>query len=193
MRGIIKSNLEDYPGAEVDFTTAIDLYPKLINAYRSRAYTRMAQNDRKGYDEDQNLIDSLMKIEVPEHDMDELSYLQTITDFNNDFTSINNVIDSKVQYADKEIQMIPVFHISVKQDWDIYTSSRFNGLSVLNDLSEKNIYFKVDNYDSEYKDFFRRCLWLKYDIEKKLGDRFSPRQIDTILLSIYRRNLKSFI
>lgn len=52
---------------------------------------------------------------------------------------------------------------------------------------------KVDNYDSEYKDFFRRCLWLKYDIEKKLGDRFSPRQIDTILLSIYRRNLKSFI
>jgi tetratricopeptide (TPR) repeat protein len=147
LRGIIKSNLEDYPGAEEDFTTAIDLYPKLINAYRNRAYTRMALNDRKGYDEDQRIIDSLMKIQVPEHEMDELSYLQTITDFNNDFTSISNVIDSKVQYADKEIRMIPVFHIAVKQDWDLYGSSRFNGLPTLDQLSEKNIYFKVDNYD----------------------------------------------
>jgi tetratricopeptide (TPR) repeat protein len=147
LRGIIKSNLEDYPGAEEDFTTAIDLYPKLINAYRNRAYTRMSQNDQKGYDEDQRIIDSLMKIQVPEHETDELSYLQTITDFNNDFTSISNVIDSKVQYADKEIRMIPVFHIAVKQDWDLYGSSRFNGLVTLDQLGEKNIYFKVDNYD----------------------------------------------
>jgi tetratricopeptide (TPR) repeat protein len=147
LRGIIKSNLEDYPGAEEDFTMAITLYPKLLNAYKSRAYTRMAQHDQKGYDKDQRIVDSLMKIQVPEQEMDELSYLQTITDFNNDFTSISNVIDSKVQYADKEIRMIPVFHIAVKQDWDQYGSSRFSGLSSLDQLSEKNIYFKVDNYD----------------------------------------------
>jgi tetratricopeptide (TPR) repeat protein len=147
LRGLIKSNLEDFPGAEKDFTAAIDLYPKLINAYRNRAYTRMAQNNPKGYDEDQRIIDSLTRIEVPEHEMDELSYLQTITDFNNDFTSISNVIDSKVQYADKEIRMIPVFHIAVKEDWDLYGSSRFSGLATLDLLSEKNIYFKVDNYN----------------------------------------------
>ena len=147
LRGIIKSNLEDYPGAEADFSTAINLYPKLINAYQARAYTRMAQDDLKGYDEDQHMMDSLTKTEVPRHDMDELSYLQTITDFNNDFTSISNVIESKVQYADKEIQMIPVFHIAVKQDWDQYGSNRFNELAILGLLSEKNIYFKVDNYD----------------------------------------------
>jgi tetratricopeptide (TPR) repeat protein len=79
--------------------------------------------------------------------MDELSYLQTITDFNNDFTSISNVIDSKVQYADKEIRMIPVFHIAVMEDWDQYGSSRFSGLSTLDKLSERNIYFKIDNYN----------------------------------------------
>jgi tetratricopeptide (TPR) repeat protein len=56
-------------------------------------------------------------------------------------------MDSKVQYADKEIQMIPVFHIAVKQDWDLYGSSRFNDLVTLDRLSEKNIYFKIDNYD----------------------------------------------
>ncbi len=107
----------------------------------------MAQKDQKGYEKDQRIVDSLEKILAPEHEVDELSYLQTITDFNNDFTSISNVIDSKVQYADKEIRMIPVFHITVKQDWDQYGSSKFDGLSSLDQLSEKNIYFKVDNYD----------------------------------------------
>ena len=107
----------------------------------------MAQHNQKGYDEDQRIIDSLTEIDVPEHEMDELSYLQTITDFNNDFTSISNVIDSKVQYADKEIRMIPVFHIAVKEDWDLYGSSKFSGLATLDQLSEKNIYFKVDNYN----------------------------------------------
>lgn len=147
LRGLIKSNLEDYPGAEKDFTMAIELYPKLINAYRNRAYTRLAQHNQKGYDADQRIRDSLASIQIPEHEMDELSYLQTITDFNNDFTSISNVIDSKVQYADKEIRMIPVFRIAVMEDWDQYGSSRFSGLSTLDKLSERNIYFKIDNYN----------------------------------------------
>ena len=152
LRGVIKSNLEDYPGAEEDFSMAINLYPKLLNAYRARAYARMAQDDQKGYEKDQRIIDSLVTVEVPEQEEDELSYLQTITDFNNDFTSISNVIDSKVQYADKEIKMIPVFHIAVKQDWDLYGSSRFRDLAILEQLSERNIYFKIDNYDYEIVD-----------------------------------------
>ncbi len=116
LRGIIKTRMEDFSGAEEDFSAAIDLYPNLIHAYRDRSITRMAQNDLKGYTEDKNTVDSLLNIKVPGFDLSEISYLKTITDFNADFTPVERVQKSKVQYSDEGVSMLAMFHISLRPD-----------------------------------------------------------------------------
>jgi|ERR1035437_1330590 hypothetical protein len=42
----------------------------------------------------------------------------------------------------------------------------------------------VEESDKEYMSFYRRCLWLQGDLEKKFGCKLSPRQLDKILLYI---------
>ncbi len=39
-------------------------------------------------------------------------------------------------------------------------------------------------YDWEYREFVRRCVWLRRRIEEQYGVQLSPRQIDKALLSI---------
>jgi len=116
IRGIIRSRMKDFSGAEEDFSMAIDLYPNLIHAYRDRSITRMAQNDMKGYTEDKNTVDSLLNIKVPGFDLNEISYLKTITDFKADFTPVDRVLESKVQYSEKGVSMLSPFHISLRPD-----------------------------------------------------------------------------
>jgi hypothetical protein len=41
--------------------------------------------------------------------------------------------------------------------------------------------------DDEYLKFYRRCLWLRDDIEKKFSRKLSPRDIDKILLFVSDR------
>lgn len=42
----------------------------------------------------------------------------------------------------------------------------------------------TDRFDREYKDFVRRCVWLREDIHAKHGTYHTPREIDTLLLRI---------
>jgi hypothetical protein len=42
----------------------------------------------------------------------------------------------------------------------------------------------AENFDQEYKDFVRRCVWLRQDIFSKHKVLLTPRQIDKLLLSI---------
>ena len=74
----------------------------------------MAQNDMKGYTEDKNTVDSLLNIKVPGFDLNEISYLKTITDFNADFTPVDRVLDSKVQYSEEGVSMLN--HVSISPE-----------------------------------------------------------------------------
>ncbi len=147
IRGIIKSGMEDFDGAESDFSTAIDLFPGLIHAYRDRSITRLARNDLKGYAEDKNTVDSLLQIRVPGFDLSEISYLKTITDFNSDFTPAERVRSSKVQYSDKEIQMISVFHIVPRRDQYDQSYKRVDDLRLYEETGEPVLVLEMKNYD----------------------------------------------
>ncbi len=50
----------------------------------------------------------------------------------------------------------------------------------LNEIPE----LKADEYDPEYKDFVRRCVWLRDHVQKSLGAELTPREIDKLLLMI---------
>jgi hypothetical protein len=41
----------------------------------------------------------------------------------------------------------------------------------------------VDEFDVEYRDFVRRCVWLRTHIQETLGTVLTPRQIDKLLLT----------
>ncbi|MFC2098739.1 tetratricopeptide repeat protein [Bacteroidota bacterium] len=147
IRGIIKTRLEDFAGAEEDFSAAIDLYPGLIHAYQNRSITRMAQNDLKGYTEDKNTVDSLLNIRVPGFDLTELSYLKTITDFNADFTPVERVMNHMVQYSTKDVQMISVFYIELREEQYDQSYNRVNDLSILQYFNDPGLLLELKNYD----------------------------------------------
>ena len=44
--------------------------------------------------------------------------------------------------------------------------------------------------DSQYKDFVRRCSWLRSRLDDFHGVRLTPREIDNLLLATSARNLK---
>lgn len=43
---------------------------------------------------------------------------------------------------------------------------------------------ETDEFDHEYRDFVRRCVWLRDNILKTLGTELTPREIDKLLLMI---------
>jgi hypothetical protein len=42
----------------------------------------------------------------------------------------------------------------------------------------------ADSFDPEYRDFVRRCVWLRNHIHKTLKETLAPREIDKLLLMI---------
>ncbi len=45
-------------------------------------------------------------------------------------------------------------------------------------------HLEVDEHDWTYRDFVRRCVWLRARVQKTLGPLLTPREIDKILLTI---------
>lgn len=43
---------------------------------------------------------------------------------------------------------------------------------------------KTDSCDPEYKDFIRRCVWLRNQIQTSFGMALTPREIDNLLLRL---------
>jgi hypothetical protein len=43
---------------------------------------------------------------------------------------------------------------------------------------------KMDEFDLEYRDFVRRCVWLRDHVHKTFGAELTPREIDKLLLMI---------
>lgn len=50
----------------------------------------------------------------------------------------------------------------------------------LNEIPE----LETDEFDLEYRDFVRRCVWLRDNVQKVLGAELTPREIDKLLLMI---------
>ena len=50
----------------------------------------------------------------------------------------------------------------------------------LNEIPE----LETDEFDLEYRDFVRRCVWLRDNVQKTLGTALTPREIDKLLLMI---------
>lgn len=50
----------------------------------------------------------------------------------------------------------------------------------LNEIPE----LETGEYDPEYRDFVRRCVWLRNKVQKTLGTGLTPREIDKLLLMI---------
>ena len=50
----------------------------------------------------------------------------------------------------------------------------------LNEIPE----LETDEFDPEYRDFVRRCVWLRDNVQKTLGTGLTPRAIDKLLLMI---------
>ena len=42
----------------------------------------------------------------------------------------------------------------------------------------------TDDFDPEYRDFVRRCVWLRDHVQKTFGTELTPREIDKLLLMI---------
>ena len=49
---------------------------------------------------------------------------------------------------------------------------------------------ETDEFDPEYRDFVRRCVWLRDNIQKTLGTELTPREIDKLLLMITDKEIR---
>lgn len=57
----------------------------------------------------------------------------------------------------------------------------------LNEIPE----LKADPYDPEYRDFVRRCVWLRDHVQETLGTELTPREIDKLLLMIANDEIRT--
>jgi hypothetical protein len=57
----------------------------------------------------------------------------------------------------------------------------------LNEIPE----LETDVFDLEYRDFVRRCVWLRDNVQKALGAELTPREIDKLLLMITDNEMRT--
>jgi len=66
----------------------------------------------------------------------------------------------------------------------IYDSRARQGISKVVPPLNKIPELKTKKCDPEYRDFVRRCVWLRDDVQKNLGTGLTPWEIDKLLLKI---------
>ena len=49
----------------------------------------------------------------------------------------------------------------------------------------------ANEFDKEYRDFVRRCLWLWNNIRENFGFELTPREMDNLLLNAFSENMES--
>jgi hypothetical protein len=57
----------------------------------------------------------------------------------------------------------------------------------LNEIPE----LEAHEYDPEYRDFVRRCVWLRDNLQKNYGTELTPREIDKLLLMIANDEIRT--
>lgn len=142
-RGIAKLNIDDYNGAERDFSAVIELHPLMLDAYKNRSVSRANLSDIEGFMEDRAMADTILKKGIPDFDLEDLSYMKQITSFKSDFTRVDMENESKVQYADYEIDMQPIYTISLKLPIENQYPVNSPGLGILKHAANGRFSYKI--------------------------------------------------
>ena len=75
-------------------------------------------------------------------------------------------------------------HFHKPEDFFIYDSRARQSITKVVPRLKEIPELETDEFDPEYRDFVRRCVWLRDNIQKTLGTELTPREIDKILLMI---------
>ncbi len=145
LRGVVKIYMKDYTGAESDFSKAIELYPLMLDAYQNRAYARGLQNKIDGYYSDKSKVDSLLAQAENGIDDVNLDYFKSITDLRSDFTNAAQVQQSRIQYVEQQIRLIPLYHPVPEWKQQYYGNSLSIAAVFENPVDSLNL--RLVNYD----------------------------------------------
>ncbi|KKK55959.1 hypothetical protein LCGC14_3069340, partial [marine sediment metagenome] len=94
-----------------------------------------------------NTVGSLVNIQVPGFDLTEISYLKTITNLSSDFTPVDRVKNQRVQYSQKDVQMISIFYMGLREDQYEQSYNRVKDLSILQYFNEPGLLLEILNFD----------------------------------------------
>lgn len=76
-------------------------------------------------------------------------------------------------------------HFHFRDLFFIYDSRSVAAIRKVTPSSEKYLQgFSLKEFDKEYANFFRRCLWLQKALRHQYGRELSPRDLDKILLYV---------
>jgi len=90
----------------------------------------------------------------------------------------------KITKLEKRSLASKYLHFHHKDLFFIYDSRAMSAIRSLTPGYRQLPDLLVKDPDEEYMSFFRRCLWLQSDLEKRCGYKVSPRELDKILLHI---------
>ncbi len=154
-RGRTKYLLKQYKQAEEDLSVAIELYPKFTDAYMTRAAVRFELNDTLGFLQDKYMArelssgDSLLFTEQIDS-----TYIQKITEFKTDFSPIEQGSKVKVQYINRDINMLPLYtaRLYEKVALNMFSDIDFELFSQVNTLEEN---YKIGIFYEEGPGFIK--------------------------------------
>jgi hypothetical protein len=79
-------------------------------------------------------------------------------------------------------------HFHMPDVFFLYDSRARRAITKVVPRLNKIPHIHANTYDKEYKDFVRRCLWMRNDICSTHGIVLTPREIDKLLLTIAAEN-----
>jgi hypothetical protein len=85
---------------------------------------------------------------------------------------------------DKRSLASKYLHFHLPESFFIYDSRARQAITKVVPRLDKLPEISGETFDKEYKDFVRRCLWLREDISSTYSVMLTPRQIDKLLLAI---------
>ena len=92
----------------------------------------------------------------------------------------------KISGHDKRSLASKYLHFHQPDMFFIYDSRASQTLGKVTPKKKEWLDLSPDQFDQEYINFYRRCLWLQEYLKSKIGRKLSPREIDKVLLYIHQ-------
>lgn len=89
---------------------------------------------------------------------------------------------------DKRSLASKYLHFHQPNAFFIYDSRACRGIAKAVPSLKQIPELETDEFDPQYRDFVRRCVWLRNEIQKTLGAKLTPRELDKLLLKIADEN-----
>lgn len=128
-RGKSRYLVQDLKGAHADLSVSINLFPKFVDAYRTRALVNLQLGDTIGYYKDRQMYTLLGSGDSSITAFDANStYMEGITEFKSDFSPIFSGKNLKAQYVAHHIELLPLFktHLVVKNAIPMFSDINFD-------------------------------------------------------------------